>query len=535
MDTKIFVMTHKKIEPIADPMYIPLHVGKAGKEDLGYLGDDTGDNISDRNRSYCELTGIYWLWKNMSCDIIGICHYRRYFIREERLLNQAQVEETIQKYPIIVPDSTYVMAKEQIGSIQEHYDECHNLRDMAVCREVLQQKYPEYVLAFDYSMKITLFTRGNMWITRKEIFDRYCEWLFDILFEVEARINITKYDDYQKRVMGFLSERLFRVWLFMQPESILEEKIKQIEPHQFYNAEKKIELLYQCISLKIKPVIEWYKKGLMTESMAELKDCGDDFDGKIPVWVCWWQGEENMPELINLCVNSLKQNIPEEKTALRFITLDNCMQYVTFSEAVIAKFNEGKISLTHLSDIIRAELLYRYGGMWIDATYYVPGKIPDEIFERESLFTIKLRKPVWSADITASRYTANLCCVPKGHKLFQFVMESLWYYWETEDEIMDYFLIDYIIAAALEELPDIRAEWEQCAYFEGEVFALQNKVNKLYIPERWQRLKTDSIFYKLNRRRDYRKENIVGKQTIYGYLVEQMEDAGKVSVQKADK
>ena len=79
MDVRMYVMTHKKIAPIASSIYHILHVGKKGKEDLGYPGDDTGDNISEKNTNYCELTGMYWLWKNCNCDIIGICHYRRFF------------------------------------------------------------------------------------------------------------------------------------------------------------------------------------------------------------------------------------------------------------------------------------------------------------------------------------------------------------------------------------------------------------------------------------------------------------------------
>lgn len=82
MNTQIYVMTHKKIADIPNEIYTPLHVGKEGKESLGYIGDDTGDQISDKNDSYCELTGMYWLWKNLDCDIIGICHYRRYFTKE---------------------------------------------------------------------------------------------------------------------------------------------------------------------------------------------------------------------------------------------------------------------------------------------------------------------------------------------------------------------------------------------------------------------------------------------------------------------
>ena len=77
MDTRIYVMTHKEIDEIGDEMYIPLHVGRASGKTFGYTGDDTGDHISEKNPYYCELTGIYWLWKNVRCDIVGICHYRR--------------------------------------------------------------------------------------------------------------------------------------------------------------------------------------------------------------------------------------------------------------------------------------------------------------------------------------------------------------------------------------------------------------------------------------------------------------------------
>ena len=88
MRTKIFVMTHKKFDEPQNPIYIPLQVGKAETEDLGYLGDDTGDSISHKNKYYGELTGLYWLWKNYSdVDIIGICHYRRYFSGEGNLSN----------------------------------------------------------------------------------------------------------------------------------------------------------------------------------------------------------------------------------------------------------------------------------------------------------------------------------------------------------------------------------------------------------------------------------------------------------------
>lgn len=82
MNIKVLVATHKKYCMPAERIYLPIQVGKAGKESLGYQGDDIGDNISWKNPSYCELTGAYWGWKNLQCDYVGLCHYRRYFLKK---------------------------------------------------------------------------------------------------------------------------------------------------------------------------------------------------------------------------------------------------------------------------------------------------------------------------------------------------------------------------------------------------------------------------------------------------------------------
>ena len=104
MKIKIFTMTHKRFQEPVDQIYVPLQVGRAGAEDLGYLGDDTGDSISRWNNYYGELTGVYWAWKNeQEADIIGICHYRRFFLNEQRqLMNQQEYEEILKDYDIIV-------------------------------------------------------------------------------------------------------------------------------------------------------------------------------------------------------------------------------------------------------------------------------------------------------------------------------------------------------------------------------------------------------------------------------------------------
>ena len=320
MDTRIYVMTHKKIENLPEEIYQPLHVGREGKEDLGYPGDNTGEEISCKNPYYCELTGMYWLWKNVKCDIIGVCHYRRFFLRDGKLLNQEEIEELAQNYPIIIPNSRCVREK----NVYEHYGNRHNAKDLDLCREVIAEKYPAYISAFDYAMDTILISMANMWITRKKIYDRYCQWLFDILFEVERRLDMTGYDAYQQRVMGFLSERLFRVWLFMQPEKIAEENI----------------------------------------------GCQDNFAGKNPVWFCYLPGEKEMSETVKFCFTNLKKNLLKGTQTFRFITLENCLEYVSFSLSVIEKFNDGRLGNKELTELLQVELLYRYGGTWVDANLF---------------------------------------------------------------------------------------------------------------------------------------------------------------------
>lgn len=230
MDTRIYIMAHKKFNVPKNAGYIPLQVGSEGSDDLGYTRDNTGENISKKNKSYCELTGTYWIWKNVNCDIVGICHYRRYFVSqdslekkqlEDVLLDTDYLETCLKNYDIVIPDSGMTMQE----NVRRHYEEKHNINDLHICERVLQEKYPEDYRAFEWVLERNLMTLGNMTVAPKALFDEYCNWLFDILAEVEMRIDITSYDDYQKRVFGFLAERLFRAWLINRPLKIREEHI----------------------------------------------------------------------------------------------------------------------------------------------------------------------------------------------------------------------------------------------------------------------------------------------------------------------
>lgn len=212
---KIYVAMHKEAIFPKDKIYVPIQVGSEGKKHIAKVTDDKGDNISSKNSNFCELTGTYWIWKNDKSDIVGLTHYRRYFFKDNAnnlndVLGKNDILSILKNYDIIVPQKTYFI---RYRSMKNAYKKLHYKKDLDECRNVIMEKYSDYVNAFDEVMDCRSFYAFNMFISRKELFDSYYEWLFDILFELESRIDISAYDDYNKRIFGFLSERLFNVWL----------------------------------------------------------------------------------------------------------------------------------------------------------------------------------------------------------------------------------------------------------------------------------------------------------------------------------
>ena len=236
MDIKILVAAHKKYWMPDDDVYLPIHVGREGKADLGYLGDNTGDNISAKNANYCELTGLYWAWKNLKNDYIGLCHYRRYFARENihtdniekkktAILHRKDYEKLLQEYDVILP----VKRNYYIETVRSQYEHAHNKRDLDEAEKIIKELYPEYSEAFTKVMSRTKLHILNMFVMKKTLFDEYCSWLFNILFELEKRIDINSYNQYEARVFGFISERLFNVWLEKQQLKVKEVPVVFLE------------------------------------------------------------------------------------------------------------------------------------------------------------------------------------------------------------------------------------------------------------------------------------------------------------------
>lgn len=225
---KIYIATHKKVKFPENEIYLPIQVGGGINKDIGIeLKDNIGENISYKNKNFCELTVIYWMWQNCVDDVIGLVHYRRYFFNNKfnknmkEILDEVSINNILKEHDIIIPKKKYLRKY----NVYEQYKELHNINDLEECKEIIAEKYPEYINSFEKIMKRKYLHPYNMFIGKKKVLDKYFEWLFDVLFELEKRIDISKYDKYNSRVYGFLSERLFNVWI---DKNIDEHKIKEL-------------------------------------------------------------------------------------------------------------------------------------------------------------------------------------------------------------------------------------------------------------------------------------------------------------------
>jgi hypothetical protein len=265
---KIVVAAHKKYQMPKDEIYLPLHVGAEGKKDdkgqdldLGYVKDNTGDNISQLNPSFCELTALYWAWKNLDADYIGLVHYRRHFSIKgktgefDKVLTYDEMKPYLPKIKVFVPSKRHYY----IESLYSHYAHTHYASHLDTTRTIIQEKYPEYIKTYDKVLKQKSGYMFNMMIMQKEKLEEYCTWLFDILFELQKRVDMPELSTFQGRFYGRVSEIIFNVWLEYQVNTgiIDRNEIKEI----------------RCIHME---KIDWMKKG---KAFLSAKFLGKKYEG----------------------------------------------------------------------------------------------------------------------------------------------------------------------------------------------------------------------------------------------------------------
>lgn len=210
----IYICAHKPFKAPELEGYMPIRVG-ANKQGIdGGCSDDTGDQIAEKNPNYCELTALYWIWKNTEDDYKGLVHYRRYFGKS----NLSSDPDKIYTYPELVRmlDTSDIILPYIESFKQNAKDEimvsCCTPEIFEELRRVTEELEPDYLSDFDAFWKNNKATLFNMMFCKRELFDSYCSWLFPVLFELEKRIDISGFDSYRARIFGFLSERLLNIW-----------------------------------------------------------------------------------------------------------------------------------------------------------------------------------------------------------------------------------------------------------------------------------------------------------------------------------
>jgi hypothetical protein len=223
-NVEVIVATHKAYEFPKEKSYVPMQVGaKNSNLNLNIARDDVGDNISDKNPYFCELTALYSLWKNSKAKYKGLVHYRRYFTlhknipKEDRLscvLTDKEIEELTKSYDIILPNKRRYI----IENLWSHYNHTLHIEPLKKTGEIIEKEYPTYFAEFKNLKSRKSAHMFNMLIAKSEIVDEYSDWLFNILFKLEKELkknkDAPKYSGFHARFYGRISELLFDVWLY---------------------------------------------------------------------------------------------------------------------------------------------------------------------------------------------------------------------------------------------------------------------------------------------------------------------------------
>lgn len=238
MKIKIIIATHIEYEMPSESIYLPVEVGAKGKNrKLGFQKDDEGENISHLNSKFSELTALYWAWKNLDSDVIGLVHYRRHLglkkargssIKERlrNVLNKDEVEDLIKEYDLILPKKRNYY----IDTLYSHYRNTLYVEPLDKAIEITSKMYPTYKNELRILKKKRSGYMFNMMIGRKSVINDYLEWLFPILFELEKHVGKNQYTDFHARYPGRVSELLFNVWLEKQGLKVKEVELVDTEP-----------------------------------------------------------------------------------------------------------------------------------------------------------------------------------------------------------------------------------------------------------------------------------------------------------------
>lgn len=234
-----------------------------------------------------------------------------------------------------------------------------------------------------------------------------------------------------------------------------------------------------------------------------------------PIWTCWWQGEDNMPEIVKACYNSMRKHSNNHPVIL--ITEKNYQEYIDIPDYIIRKNKEGHIDLTHFSDILRAMLLSKHGGIWMDSTLLLPYKNIDEFIPTNQTFWSCHHKPIYN-NISQGGWVSFFWACGKGNFLASFIADMHLAYWSRKDKLVDYLLLDYTFAIARRYIPVVHNMIEDVKM--TEMGPLGKYLNEEYTENEWTEFCSRYNFHKVTYKIPLQAKTAQGKKTMYGHIID---------------
>lgn len=268
-------------------------------------------------------------------------------------------------------------------------------------------------------------------------------------------------------------------------------------------------------------IIEKYVTSFFKDSIKEYNDISLETNNnilkKFPIWVCWWQGEKTMPDIVSMCYTRLKDKVPEF-AELHLITFDNYLEYIELPKHIIKKFKDGIITMTTMSDILRMCLLNKYGGYWVDATVFFTGDIPQEYFKRD-FYCQKMYDPVvHKREACKGRWCGFSIAGTNNNVLFKFMKDGFFEWWKYYNDIPDYVLIDYMILVAYKNINAVKKSIDSVENNNEDIFEMYKYLNEPYSKELYDQLTKRNVMHKLTYKMDLKKTTNDDKETLYGHL-----------------
>ena len=398
-DLRIFVACHKEADTFKSNLLMPIQVGaKNAKQKFSWCTpDDSGDNISDLNPMYCELTAQYWAWKNVDCDMYGLCHYRRYFNFSDTFFKENQFGEVIDFFIDKKTQKKYNLTNEGIveslkgydlvttrfqdltalpGSFhnpKEHWEDAPFLQndDLDLLEKIIEERHPDYIDTYRTYMANNKTCFGNMFIMKKSIFNQYCEWLFDILGEFEKRYDPQNYSKEALRTIGHLGERLLNVFILKLKHNYPDLKHKELQCVHFERPDK-LKVAPCSLNNPNKkttiPVVlaadDFYVPVLTTAIYSAVENASTDFNYDIIVF------HSNIhPENQMIMKNFFRRY---NHVSLRFIEVDRLVDKCRLTTA-----NEHISNETYYRFLIQALLPEYDKVLYLDSDLIVEGDISE--------------------------------------------------------------------------------------------------------------------------------------------------------------